>query len=220
MINIMRILIFIVDYFYAAWLKLNSYFYRNEKLASNTNLPTVILVPGVYENWYYFRSMKQLLLLRGYNVINADSIYQSESLEKDSDALASYVHGNSHYDVTLIGHSSGGITALKTLSKNSNIIKVIAIAAPFSGVSNGHFLRTGIVRELLPNSHEIAGINKLPKEILKKVISIYPAYDNQIWSKSGSVLEGAKNVQLKSKGHHLILNSDELMVKIESVLKN
>ena len=136
MINIMRILIFIVDYFYAAWLKLNSYFYRNEKLVTNANLPTVILVPGVYENWYYFRRMKQLLLLRGYNVINADSIYQSESLEKDSDALSSYVNGNSLYDVTLIGHSSGGITALKSLSKNSSINKIIAIAAPFSGVSN------------------------------------------------------------------------------------
>ena len=80
-------------------------------------------------------------------------------------------------------------------------------------------MRTGIVRELLPNTHEIAGIKVLPKEILKKVISIYPAYDNQIWSKSGSVLEGAKNVQLKSNGHHLILTSDELMAEIVSVLK-
>lgn len=218
--SIMNVFIFITDYSYAAWLKLCSYFYRNEKDVNNENLPAVILVPGVYENWFYFRKIQSLLIRHGYNVIIADSIYQSESLEKDSEALSTYIYRNSLENVTLIGHSSGGITALKTLSKNRSINKIIAIAAPFSGVNNGHFLRTVFVRELLPNAHEILEIKALPKALLEKVISIYPAYDNQIWSKSGSILDGAKNVQLKSKGHHLILNSDELMVELLSVLNS
>ena len=214
----MKLLISIYDYCYAVLLKICSYFHKYEMTTFNPDLPTVIIVPGVYENWFYFRTIRTYLLKRGYNIINADSLYRSKSIAEDANALSSYINDNSFENVILIGHSSGGITALKCLKNNDRIKKVIAIAVPFSGVKNGHFLRTTRVRELLPNSDEIKNIKIFPTELRNKAISIYPTYDNQIWSKSGSLLEGVKSIKLKSNGHHLILKSDELLDAISRVL--
>lgn len=217
----MKLFISAADYSYAAWLKLNSYFHRSKKIELRKNLPTVILVPGVYENWFYFRKIQNFLMQLGYNVVNADNIYRGKSLANDTDSLTSYIKDNSLKGVTLIGHSSGGITALKCLSSSDSIKNIITIATPFSGVMNGHLLRTSLVRELLPNSDEIVNIQALPDDLRKRVVSIYPAYDNQVWSKSGSLLNGARNIQLKkSSGHHLVLKSEELLSEILGVLGN
>ena len=216
----MKLLISIHDYSYAAFLKICSYFHKYETTAHSGDLPTVILIPGVYENWFYFRKIRTYLLKRGYNIINADSLYRSKSIAEDANALSSYINDNLFENVILVGHSSGGITALKCLKNNDRIKKVIAIAVPFSGVKNGHFLRTTRVRELLPNSDEVKDIKLLPTDLLNKVVSIYPTYDNQIWSKSGSLLDSVESIRLKSNGHHLILKSDELLDTLSRVIVN
>ena len=119
----------------------------------------------------------------------------------------------------MIGHSSGGLTATRCLMKSKNISKVITIATPFHGVANGRLLRTKLVRELLPSSEVIKCFSNLDSQILMKITSLYPRYDNQIWNDKASILNGARNVRVAANGHHLILRSKSLQNAILSEIK-
>lgn len=213
-----KLFVAIHDYSYALYLKIYSYFQRTPHTeAIQNNLPTIILVPGVYENWFYFSHLQTALKRAGYQIIHWDLVTKSRSISEDSQTLSEFVEANGLRNVVLVGHSSGGLTALYALNLNPDRFKqVIAIAAPFAGVSNGRILRTKLVRELLPSSQHIRDVKSLSKSILPKVSSVYPEYDNQVWSKEGSVLKRANNYRLNTQGHHLILKGDEL---IKLVLK-
>ena len=217
----MKVIIGFLDYCYAAILKVASFFVRQNPTRLNPDLRTVIVVPGVYETSLYFRNLSKTLQ-DNYNVVHAQAIYghkKNMGIQSTAKHISEYIDCKKLTEVVLVGHSSGGLVAVKTLTLNdSRIAKVITIAAPFHGVLNGHLLRTKIVRELLPSSTLIKSFSTLPESILSKVTSIYPSFDNQVWSKRGSYLEGAQNMRLNTKGHHLILRSDELSRTIAKAL--
>lgn len=210
----------IKDYSYAVYLKVYSCFRRAPHVgAIRSGVPTIIFIPGVYENWIHFSHLKVALQKTGYQMIHWDLFASNRSIVEGSRALAEFVHTNNLKDVVLIGHSSGGLTALAALKLRPDLFKqVIAIATPFSGVTNGRLLRTKLVRELLPTSDHIKNVKSSPKSVLKKVVSVYPEYDNQIWSKEGSILDDANNYRLKTRGHHLVLKSDELAEAVEKLI--
>ncbi len=214
----MKPLVFIADYIYALWLLFRSRLSTAQPSTNQGNNGLVILLPGVYENWYYFRRLKHSLVTHGFAVLHADDIYKGISIAEDSKALSNFIKDHSLENVSLIGHSSGGLTAVSCLQTAPAIKRVVAIATPFSGVANGHIVRTSKVRELMPGSDTITSVEVLSPNLANKVISIYPSYDNQIWSKSGSILKGAKNIRLNAKGHHLILRSDGLAKTVVEAL--
>ena len=210
----MKLIILAIDYLYALYLKLVSSFVRNRHDNEVVKSPsgTVILIPGVYENGFYFSRLSRRLKDAGYAVVNAELLTGRRAVVASSKCINSYINDKGLKDVILIGHSSGGLIAIACLDLNHQAIrKAIAIAAPFSGVYNGHLLSTKLVKELLPNSELILYINRLSQSLRQsKVISIFPRFDNQIWHHQGSTFAGATNIELTASGHHLVLKSQEL----------
>ena len=217
----MKVLIAVADYAYAAYLKVASYLTKQpQHRGSNIqNNQTVLLIPGVYENWYFFRRLQVGLERLGHRVVNTEKLVNSTSVLVDGGKLAKYLETNNIKSAILVGHSSGGLIALRTLQLSDRVEKVITIAAPFHGVTNGKLLRTKLVKELLPESEVFIELRKISQDKRRKVVSFYPSYDNQVWSKKGSILNGAKNTMLKSRGHHLILRSRELTSAVISELQ-
>lgn len=213
----MKILFFIFDYIYAIYVKIVSTLHSTPKHSLDLKKPTIIFIPGVYENWFYFRHLARELR-KTHNIIYSDALFRSKSISEDSQTIADYIYKNNLDNVTLISHSSGGLTAIKCMVLNRDILKTIAIAAPFSGVLNGHLVRTKKVQELLPNSPEINYIHATNKDVYKKIVSIYPAYDNQVWSTKGSALPNAQNIKLSAQGHHLILKSSKLIHAVRNLM--
>lgn len=205
------------DYIYAVYIKIMSSIYTIPTHPFDPKKPTVIFIPGVYENWYFFRHLAKVLQ-ETYNILYGEVIYRPKSIREDARAIADYIHKNNLTNVTLVGHSSGGLTAIKCMSFNDTITQTIAIATPFFGVKNGHVVRTKKVRELLPSSSEIKSMNSISKSVYKKVVSVYPAYDNQVWSSRGSVVPYAQNIELSARGHHLILRSRELAATVHKLI--
>ena len=207
----MRPFIVIADYCYAASLRIASYFVKTHDNDFKPELSTVVIIPGVYETSLYFNDISKAISAT-HNVVHAESIYgKSRDIDQDALSISDYITGHGLTGVVLIGHSSGGLTAVKSLNHCADrVSKVITIATPYHGVKNGHLLRTKIVRELLPGSRVIKSMTNLKGSIMGKVVSLYPSFDNQVWSKRGSYIEGAKNVRVRAKGHHLILRSRAL----------
>lgn len=215
---LMKFLITILDYLYAIALKVTSYFSVISSTEFKPGNKTIIIIPGVYETPLYFKKLHQVIR-KNHNVIFADSIYgNGAGIAENARALVKYMDAHDLHSVIVIGHSSGGLAAVVALSSTSRIDKAITIAAPFHGVMNGHFLRTDVVRELLPKSKIIRSFESLPNSTLQNVISMYPTFDNQVWSKKGSHLDGATNIRIKASGHHLILRSSELRDTIKRLI--
>lgn len=217
----MKPIIFIADYIYASYLKLASIFLVGDHhdSASSHDEKIIILIPGVYENRFYFRKICSVLKKYNYSIVEVDHLLKHRSLQDDAKRIVNLLNKNKYKSVSIVGHSSGGIVGALILRESNKVSKVIAIATPFSGVLNGHLLRTKVVRELLPGSDTLKLINELPHNKLMRMVSISPSYDNQVWSKKGSLLKGAKNVCINAKGHHLVLASNELKFKVIHELK-
>ena len=210
----MNLLITIIDYAYAALLKIKSFFINEIELDNSKKLRSAIIIPGVYETPIYFKSISSTLA-ENYNIIHSDSIYgKGGSIDENARSIAKYIDKSKLSDVLVVGHSSGGLVAVKALGITTKISSVITIATPFHGVQNGHLLRTKLVRELLPTSDIVKSMANLPHSSLRKITSMYPSFDNQVWSKEGSILRGAKNIKVNAKGHHRILRRSALQKAI------
>ena len=215
----MKLVITILDYSYAAALKIVSCFSKKPHINNKPGRPNIILIPGVYESHYHFKKVSDTLS-SGFNIIHTSSIYnKSRGVNYDADAINTYINDKKLSNVIMIGHSSGGLTATRCLMRSKNISRVITIATPFHGVANGRLLRTKLVRELLPSSEVIKCFSNLDSQILMKITSLYPRYDNQIWNDKAPILNGARNVRVAANGHHLILRSKSLQNAILSEIK-
>ena len=95
---------------------------------------------------------------------------------------------------------------------------MISIATPYSGSSLAKTIPFLPFRQLFPESPIIKDL-KAHNEINNKIISISPIFDNHVWAKEGSFLEGAKNITINKKGHHKILFDKELQDKVLSLLE-
>lgn len=98
---------------------------------------------------------------------------------------------------------------------NQSIDKLITIACPFGGSSFGN-LNIRNMDELKPNTHLLKELST-NKSNVGKIINFYPTYDNYILEKNMK-LEGAQNKLIKTDGHILIYESQELILEILKIL--
>ena len=117
----------------------------DSSLRFNSNYPVTVLVHGCNGSAGRFRSLAQLYAFHGqqavcYSYDDRDSLVDSsEQLITALDTLASHVK---NHDLTVIGHSMGGLVARKAMEKERRNewrqddvnIKLITVSAPLSGI--------------------------------------------------------------------------------------
>ena len=167
----------------------------------------VLLIPGVYETWHFVKPIAKLLHSSGYDVHIVDGLGNNKgTVYEMAEVVNDYINLHHLTQVTIISHSKGGLIGkylLGLVKDQSKIRKLIALNAPYSGTRYAYLLPVRSLRIFVPNSQILKEL-ALDKENNKRIVSLYGLFDPHI--PGGSVLEGAKNVQVKTRGHFRILN--------------
>lgn len=171
------------------------------------NKDVYIIVHGLHEKWNFLEYVGNHLNKNGYKILTLPSLGNNTiSVNKGVEELKALINKNNIKKFNLLCHSKGGIISKLLLNnpKYANRIgKIINIATPY----NGSWLAILMNQtDLLPTSEVISKIS-LKTTLNKKVLNLYPIFDNHIVPNSSLVLKGAINVQVDVVGHTRILIS-------------
>ena len=81
---------------------------------------------------------------------------------------------------------------------------MISVATPYSGSAMANLIPLDPIRELRNDSTIIKDLNT-HSYVNSMITSIIPEYDNHVWAKEGSYLQGATNIHVPVHGHHRIV---------------
>lgn len=204
----------------------------------------VILIPGILGKWGFLKHLGDKISLEGHPVYVVPKLgYNLMSVPRSAMVVCSLItkilkdskkaHSHKHLaknamrirqlieqhdikNVILVAYSKGGLIGkyLMLHCNNDDRIKgMVAIATPFSGTSLVKLIPLDPFQELDNDSRIIHDLQR-ETAVNRKIISIYPKYDNEVMSDKGSFLEGAENFQMNVSGHHKVLYDKEVEKKV------
>ena len=181
----------------------------------------IILIPGVYEKWYFLKSIADRLSGIGHPIYILDGLgYNTKEISSSARLVYDFMKEKNLKDVVIIAHSKGGLIGKYVLSfynKRAEVKKLIAIATPFGGSNIVKFIPFKILN--LSPSSDVIKILRERNDINNKIVSIFGVFDNSIWPLESCCLEGAKNVQANVYGHHRILSNKKTLEIIVSEIE-
>jgi len=186
-------------------------------LGRGTGSP-VLLLPGVYESWRFLHPLARVLHADGHPVHVIEPLRHNRHPVTDSaEQVSAYLSAQDLTDVTIVAHSKGGLIGKEVMlgTAGHRIRAMVAIATPFGGSRYARYL---VGRSLRIFSPRDATILRLTREttVNERIVSVYGVFDPHI--PEGSVLPGARNVQIPTGGHFRILAHPQVQAEIERVL--
>lgn len=183
-------------------------------------LPTVVLLPGVYERWVFLAPLADYLNERGHRILTLPTLRDNRMPVPDAAgaSAAAVIADAQNSDVerryVLLGHSKGGLIGKLLLSgalppgatELPPIVGLVAIATPFAGSRYARRLPSRTLRGLSPVDDTIRMLGE-NAEINARVVAIQPRFDPHI--PGDRSLPGAENVVLQASGHFRILGRPE-----------
>lgn len=199
------------DYLYAAGAQLRSAFSRTrpDEFLSGSGRP-VVVIPGVYEDWRFMLPLVRRLHQAGHPV-HVVTLLQRNLLAvpKAAELIAAYVHARDLEDVMIVAHSKGGLIgkyAMMSLDPEARVRGMVAICSPFSGSRYASFMLLPSLRAFSPRDAVTVQLSR-EERVNERITSVYGLFDPHI--PEGSVLPGARNIQLQTGGHFRILSSED-----------
>jgi hypothetical protein len=175
-------------------------------------LRPVLLLPGVYETWHFLEAVGVSLNRVGHPVHVVPAFgYNLRPIGEMAELARDYLVRQDLTDVAIVAHSKGGLIGKTLMLTDDGMTRVrgmVAINSPFAGSDYAHLLPLRTLREFVP-THET--IRRLAEnaEVNSRITSIYAQWDPII--PNGSVLEGANNIELPSRGHFRLLDRPDLL---------
>lgn len=183
----------------------------------------IIIIPGVFEKWYFMKEIADPLSLLGHPVYVLENLgYNTSEIHKTANLVSELINDKNLENIIIIAHSKGGLIGkdiLVSFNQYQKVKKVIAIATPFKGSEITKYISHKIIKELSPESEIIKNLSK-EIEVNQKIVSIFCNFDNHVWPETSSFLDGAKNIQIKENGHHKILSNKEVLEIVLSEVEN
>lgn len=168
----------------------------------------IILIPGVYTKWQFLKAIADPISLKGHPVYAIEHLgYNTQAIHYSAKLIRELINEKDLHNVIIIAHSKGGLIAKHLLlydNEDARVVKVIAIATPFSGSHLVKFIPNKTLKELHPESGIIKKLHS-QSDANHCIISIFGEYDNHVWPTESCKLDGAKNIQVSTHGHHKIL---------------
>ncbi len=168
----------------------------------------IILIPGYLEKWNFLRALADPLSLKGHPVYILRNLgYNARDIHFSARVVRELIDEKKLKDVILIAHSKGGLIGKHLLAFDNNdgtVKKLIAVATPWAGSQAAKFIPHKSSKELHPHNEAIRAL-KQKVEVNHKIVSIYGIFDNHVWPTASCHLDGAKNVEVNTHGHHTIL---------------
>ena len=165
------------------------------------------------DTWGPFKKLGNVLNKNGFKIIFLDNVNTFAKIETMADQSASVLKSNSLQNFYLIGHSKGGLTTTYLLDNypeiNKKCIKAFTVSTPWNGTV---FAKIKLLNfyQLVPYSKFLQQCS-ITTESCKKIINIYPKFDNSVVPNNFLILEGVKNIKTKDVGHTNVLSSKELL---------
>ncbi len=187
----------------------------------------VILIPGVLGRWSFLKNLGDKISKEGHAVFVVKELkYNLFSVSKSAEIVHKAVEEikkemPEFHGAVIVAHSKGGLIGkyyLSHFNKDNAVSRIISIATPYSGSAMAALLPVEPIKELHHDSlliHYLKG----HKQVNHLITSLCPAYDNHVWSKEGSYLEGAHNIKVLVHGHHKIVYDKGVQELILSELK-
>lgn len=206
--------------------------------------PPIIIIPGILQRWGTMSELANFLSKQGYPIYIVPKLrYNLYSIPMSSlkvrAIIAHVVPKIGHllprfhisaklvrelireykiHDAIILAHSKGGLIGKYLLAyrnKDKRVKGMVSIATPYSGSALAKLIPHKSFKELLEDSKIVEKLES-HTAVNKKIISIYPEFDNHVWAKNGSYLDGAlDNICVPVSGHHYVLYSK----KVKDVVK-
>jgi hypothetical protein len=172
---------------------------------SGTRRPCVV-IPGVYETWHFMRPIIEALHERGHPVFVVTTLgHNRRPVLEGAELVVRFVTDHGLDDVFIAAHSKGGLIgkyAMLRLDPERRLVRMVAIATPFSGSRYAEWAPNRTLRAFRANdpiTTELAAEDV----VNDRITSVYGAFDPII--PESSVLPGAHNIELPTGGHFQIL---------------
>lgn len=202
-----------LDYVYAVGRQLRGAVSRvsPDEFLSGTGRP-VLIIPGIFEDWRFMLPLIQTLHDAGHPVHVVTVLQRNRlAVPKAAELIAGYLRGRDLTDVLIVAHSKGGLIgkfAMMALDPERRLVRMVAVASPFSGSRYAGFMLLPSLRALSPRSAVTLQLSR-EQRVNERITSIYGLFDPHI--PEGSVLPGARNIQLDTGGHFRILAHEQTL---------
>lgn len=167
----------------------------------------VVLIPGIYESWTFMLPVAGALREHGHDVhVVGDLRFNTGTIEDMAALVDEHIRREGLERCVLVAHSKGGLIGKHLLvhhNERTVIQGLVAVNTPFSGSKLARLLPLPTIRVFLPHSPELAALTT-SRAVNRRIVSVYGLFDPHI--PGGSRLEGARNVQLGTRGHFLPLS--------------
>jgi triacylglycerol lipase len=184
-------------------------------LRSGTQRP-ILLLPGVYETWYFLEAVGDHLHALGHPVHVVPEFGRNlRPISEMAELAREYLTVADLRDVAIVAHSKGGLIGKSMMlsdARGSRIASMVAINTPFGGSDYAHLVPIRTLREFVP-THETIVTLASNAAVNRHITSIYSSWDPII--PNGSVLDGATNLELPVTGHFRILDRPDLLTAVE-----
>jgi triacylglycerol lipase len=182
---------------------------------SREEKPSVVLLPGVHEHWTFMRPVADLLHDHGYDVHAVETLgYNTGSIEEMAELAGAHLVAEGVDRCVLVAHSKGGLVGKRLLLHHPPgvaLLGLVAINTPFNGSPLARLVPLPTLRMFRPESRELTELTAAA-DVNRFIVSIFGSFDPHI--PGGSRLEGARNVQLQTRGHFLPLGDPRMHAAI------
>lgn len=182
---------------------------------------TVVFLPGFGARDTYYWYLCEFLNSQGYTVITVPRLGQNTlTIMETAKLVLNHLHDlNITGEITLIGHSKGGVVAKYLLDHESSlqIKKCITLAAPYGGSYLG-YLRICNLHEFMPSSEVVSKIRSLEMNN-EKIHQIVADVDNFVIPRSSLLLPGIHIYSTHVIGHtrlHIAPETYQIILQILS----
>lgn len=174
----------------------------------------IIMIIGINGIWTSLKTIADYFNKQGYR-IHFPEFKTRNPINKIVENISEYIDSRNLNNFSIISHSKGGLISRVLLEKyNDKIINVINISTPHKGSIFGYLEKISL-NEIRPSSEFLKKMNSYKS---KKIVNIYPKFDNLVIPNSSLKLDNARNIKLDIVGHTRILESKELLNEIDKIL--
>lgn len=208
----------------------------------------VILLPGLLEKWGFMKNLGDYLSRQGhpvhivpqlgYNIVDIPSAAKTVQfflrhllpgkkhsiplLPEKAQLIRELIDRHALDRVVFVAHSKGGLIGKYYMvhHNHDNRVKgLVAVATPFNGSKLAKLVPHDSFREMREGQKILHDL-EVHKAVNQRIVSIFPKFDNHIWAKDASYLEGAENICLDTHGHHKVLfNKETKLLIVKAVEK-
>lgn len=194
--------------------------------SSGTEVP-VLLIPGIYESWRFLEPLAERFLAAGHPVHVVPGLgLNYRSVRRAADAVVARLHALTAAEVVLVAHSKGGLIgkqvlldqiagATNELQPQPRVLGLVAVNTPFGGSVYASYVPVRAVRALSPRAVRALADQRAANA---QITSLYAAWDPHI--PGGSMLIGARNVQVRAAGHFRILGVPDTQEAIMAAVRD